>query len=75
MATHVERWILPRQHDAVIERVAIRHQRRRGENSVPMRFDNTFVYIARETEVVRIDDKTEAHASSPTPPLPSVTVL
>ena len=41
----------------MIERVAIGHQGGRSQDAVAMRFDDPFVHIAREAEVVGIEDE------------------
>jgi len=57
MAPDVERWILPRQANSIVERVAVRHQSRCGEDSVAMSVDDSLVHVAREPEIIGVDDQ------------------
>ena len=55
MAANIQRRRLPSQHHCLIKRRAIRHNRRRRENALPVRGDDPRIHVARETEVIRID--------------------
>jgi hypothetical protein len=44
-----------RKSDCVIERIAVRHQSSCGEDSVPVRFDDSFIDVFGEAEIVGID--------------------
>ena len=58
VASQVELRILTGQADGVVERAPVRHQRRGGEYSVAVRLDNSGIHIAREAEVIGVDEKT-----------------
>ena len=56
MAAHVQLRILLRQTDRVVERRGFGHERRRGQDAVSMRLDDTRVRVAGEAEIIRVDD-------------------
>ncbi len=55
MASDIERWRFARADDGVVKRGAIGHESGRGENAAAVRFDNSFIDIRRETEIVGVD--------------------
>ena len=57
MAADVQLRILLCQTDRVVEGRGFRHERRRGQNAVSMRLDNTGVRVAREAEIIRVDNQ------------------
>ena len=44
------------KHDlhGVIERIAVVHERGRGEDAAAMRFHNARIHVGRETEIIRV---------------------
>lgn len=57
MAANIERRHLARQPDSIVKSFAVRHQRRRREHAVPMRFDDPGVYIFRKAEIVSVNNE------------------
>jgi len=57
MAAYIERGRFARQADSVFEGVAIGHQRGRCENPFAVRLNYPGVHVARETEIVGVDDE------------------
>jgi len=55
--TDIQSGILPRTIGSIVKLSPIRHQSSGSENAVPMRFDNTPIYVACETKIVCIDDQ------------------
>jgi hypothetical protein len=64
MTTDIQRRIAARQLHRMLECFAIRHQRRRSQNSGAMRLYNTVVHVARETEIVGIYSQTNQNSAS-----------
>jgi hypothetical protein len=40
----------------VVERIAVGHHGGSGQHAVAMRFDDSFIHIMREAEIVRVED-------------------
>ena len=57
MAPHVERRRLARQTHGILEGVAVSHQCCCRQNAVEVRFDDPFVHVVREAEIVGIDNR------------------
>jgi hypothetical protein len=69
--THVESRGLTSTSYGMIERIAISHQSGRREHAISVRFDDSFVHVARESEIVGVKDELDRewhfqYAVSPT---------
>ncbi len=57
MAADIERWCFLRQTECIFKCVAVGHQGCRSENTLTMRMNDSGVDIAREAEIVGVDDQ------------------
>ena len=57
MAADVQGWVIPREANSIVERAAVRHQSSSGEDSVAMSVDDSLVHVAREPEIIGVDDQ------------------
>src|SRR5579871_3338954 len=64
MNSHAQSWILPRFLDRIVERRAVGHKRRAGENSFSEAAHDAFVDAMRHTEVICVDNQFH-HSSLP----------
>ena len=64
MAADIERRSFLAPAHGVVKGRAGGHQRGRGENAVAVRFDDSLIHVAREAEVVGVDNYTSLHLRS-----------
>lgn len=57
VAADIKCWSLSGKSHRIIERIAIRHERRRSQHPVPMGVYNPGVHIAGEPKIVRVDNQ------------------
>ena len=57
MTSNIKAWRFVREADSIFECVAVCHKRSGREDAMPMSMDYAGVYIARETEIIGVDDQ------------------
>ncbi len=62
VAADIERGVLAREAERVLERLAVGHQGGRGQDTAAVGFHNSLVDVRREAEIVRVDDQLFARA-------------